>query len=236
MLPENEKNPEDCQNSRMNPVRRAIRWFNSPGNLEKTGIAFVAVSVLLVLLIFFPVIKEEVRYAVSSRNKLAEVESQEQLAQGKKDNPKDVIVPVDEDFGVVIPKISANAKVISEVDPQNSAVYQRALTKGVAHAKGTSLPGEGGNIFIFAHSTADFFEANRYNAVFYLLSKLEAGDDVYLFYKKQKYHYKVADQKTVGADEVSYLEKGNKNQLTLMTCWPPGTTMKRLIVVAEPEK
>jgi sortase A len=219
----------------MNPVRRAIRWFNSPWNLEKTGIAFVAVSVLLVLLIFFPVIKEEFRYAVSSRNNLAEVESQEQLARGKKDNPKDVIVPVDEDFGIVIPKISANAKVIPEVDPQDSAVYQRALTKGVAHAKGTSLPGESGNIFIFAHSTADFFEANRYNAVFYLLSKMEKGDEIHLFYKNQQYRYKVSDKKTVSSDEAKYLDKNAGDQLTLMTCWPPGTTMKRLIVIAKPE-
>jgi len=181
------------------------------------------------------VIKEEFRYAVSSRNNLAEVESQEQLARGKKDNPKDVIVPVDEDFGIVIPKISANAKVIPEVDPQDSAVYQRALTKGVAHAKGTSLPGESGNIFIFAHSTADFFEANRYNAVFYLLSKMEKGDEIHLFYKNQQYRYKVSDKKTVSSDEAKYLDKNAGDQLTLMTCWPPGTTMKRLIVIAKPE-
>jgi LPXTG-site transpeptidase (sortase) family protein len=105
----------------------------------------------------------------------------------------------------------------------------------VAHAKGTGLPGEGKNIFIFAHSTADFFEANRYNAVFYLLSKMENGDEIYLFYKNQKYRYKVSDKKTVKADEAKYLDKDAGDQLTLMTCWPPGTTMKRLIVIASPE-
>ena len=215
---------------------RISQWNKNAGKLEKTGIALVAVSVLLVLLIFYPVIREEVRYVVSSKNNLAEVESQEQLAQEKNDNSKDAIIPADEDFGIVIPKILANAKVILDVDPQNSDIYQRALTKGVAHAKGTGYPGEEKNIFIFAHSTADFFEANRYNAVFYLLSKMKKWDEIYLFYKNQKYRYEVSDKKTVEADEAKYLDKNAGDQLTLMTCWPPGTTMKRLIIIAQPAK
>jgi LPXTG-site transpeptidase (sortase) family protein len=213
---------------------RTNRWYRNPEIIEKTGIAFVAVSVLLAFLIFFPVIREEIRYAISSKNNSAKVETRKEAGQNKDGRKENVITPVDEDFGIVIPKISANAKVIAEVDSQNSDIYQWALTKGVAHAKGSSYPGEHGNIFIFAHSSADFFEANRYNAVFYLLSKLETGDDIYLFYKKQKYHYRVAEKKTVGADDVKYLEKNAGDQLTLMTCWPPGTTIKRLIVVAEP--
>ena len=29
--------------------------------------------------------------------------------------------------------------------------------------------------------------------------------------------------------------KNSQKQLTLMTCWPPGTTLKRLIVIATPK-
>jgi LPXTG-site transpeptidase (sortase) family protein len=218
----------------MNLARRAISRYNSFGKLEKTGIALIAVSVLLVISIFYPVIMEEIRYSVSPKNNSAKVESQEQATQEKNTDGENIIIPVDEDFGIVIPKISANAKVIPDVDAQNSAVYQRALTKGVAQAKGTSYPGENGNIFIFAHSSADFYEANRYNAVFYLLSKMEKGDEIYLFYKEKKYRYQVLEKKTVGADEINYLDKNAGNQLTLMTCWPPGTTLKRLVVIAKP--
>ena len=200
------------------------------------GIFLVAAAALILGRIFFPVIKEEVKYSFSPQAKNLTVASREE-AERKKDEKSDtgIIVPADEQFGIVIPKISANAKVIPEVDSQNPDIYQRALTKGVAHAKGSALPDEDGNIFIFAHSGADLLEANRYNAVFYLLSKLEVGDEVYLFYKGKKYRFQVEEKKNAGVGEVSYLEKNTpENQLTLMTCWPPGTTLKRLIVIAKP--
>lgn len=197
----------------------------------------ILVGFVVLSITYWPIIKEEVRYQFSDKGRNTEVVGKSEQAEKNPDEnggPK-IIVPVDEDFGIIIPKISANAKVIAEVDSQNSAVYQRALTKGVAQAKGTAYPNEKGNIFIFAHSSADFFEASRYNAVFYLLSKLETGDEIFLFYKGEKYSYAVSEKKTVGAEEASYLEKkSDKKQLTLMTCWPPGTTLKRLIIIANP--
>lgn len=216
---------------------RSLQLSNKVYWLYIAGIALVAMSVLLFLSIFFPVLKEEIRYQFSPKRNDVKVESQEESKKvGTERTSENLMVPVDEEFGIVIPKISANAKVIPEVDSQDANIYQRALTKGVAHAKGTSYPGEEGNIFIFAHSSADFFEASRYNAVFYLLSKLEKDDEIDIFYKKQKYRYRVDEKKTVNADNVEYLDKSSGNSLTLMTCWPPGTTLKRLLVIAYPSK
>ena len=192
------------------------------------------VSVILFGLIFLPVITSEVRYSLDS-NKSKQVISQEQ-AQLENVNPASVLVPVDEQFGIVIPKIEANAKVIANVDAQNPAAYQRALTQGVVQAAGSANPGEEGNIFIFAHSGQDILEANRYNAVFYLLSKLEKGDEIDIFYQGQKFQYSVTDKKTVSPEEVQYMDHiQGKKTLTLMTCWPGGTTWKRLVVIAEQE-
>jgi sortase A len=190
------------------------------------------VAVILFALIFSPVITSEVRYAFDS-NKSKKVVSQEE-AQTQSGNQKNILVPVDEEFGIVIPKIEANAKVIPNVDAENPAAYQRALTQGVAQAASSANPGEEGNIFIFAHSGQDALEANRYNAVFYLLSKLEKGDEIDIFYQKQKFQYLVTGKYTVSPEEVQYMDDTpGKNTLTLMTCWPGGTTLKRLIVRAE---
>ena len=192
----------------------------------------MTVSALILFFTFYPVIKEEIKYDFFPKKSDVKVETRSEV---KGVSTQDVIVPVDEEFGIVIPKIFANAKVIPEVDSQNSDIYQRALTKGVAHAKGTAFPDENGNTFIFAHSSADFFEASRYNAVFYLLSKLEMGDEIYLFYRGIKYQYRVTEKKNVSSEGASYLEKNTPEKiLTLMTCWPPGTTLKRLIVIAKP--
>jgi sortase A len=105
--------------------------------------------------------------------------------------------------------------------------YQVALTKGIAHAKGTKW-------FLFAHSAGNPLEANRYNAVFYLINKLMPGDEIDLYVKGQKYNYKATENKIVEAKEVQYMtENKDGRTLTLMTCWPPGTTLKRLLVIAK---
>jgi len=145
------------------------------------------------------------------------------------------IVPVDTNFGIVIPKIGANAKVIANVDWKNQGVYTEALSRGVAHAKGSALPGKVGNVFIFAHSAGNFYEANRYNAIFYLLDKLVKGDEIDIYYNGGKFTYFVTNKATVDGSQVQYLSGNDQTQtLTLMTCWPPGTTFKRLIIQAKP--
>lgn len=200
------------------------------------GVALVAAAVLLLLLTGYPIAKEEIRYALLPKAGKVSVLAREVAPPGSV--PEDeIIYPQDEEFGIVIPKIAANSRIIANVNWQNSQEYQRALTKGVAHARGSALPGTSGNIFLFAHSGVDFYEATRYNAVFYLVNKLEKGDEIDIFYQKQKFAYKVLEKTTVNPEEISYLEgdAGDKT-LTLMTCWPPGTTLKRMIVIAEQEK
>ncbi len=104
----------------------------------------------------------------------------------------------------------------------DSKIYQQALTRGVAHAKGTSTPDKSGNTFIFAHSAGNRYQANQFNAVFYLLNKLETGDEIILYYQSQKYIYTFNESKLVKGDEINYMSSNsNQNQLTLMTCWPP---------------
>ncbi|OGI22164.1 MAG: hypothetical protein A2808_04035 [Candidatus Moranbacteria bacterium RIFCSPHIGHO2_01_FULL_55_24] len=190
-------------------------------------------SLVLFLATFFPVLREEVAYRFEQDTIPPVLTKTEQAAKGET-GAEEVLVPVDEDFGIVIPKIRANAKVVADVDWQDSARYQRALQEGVAHAKGTAKPGESGNIFLFSHSGVDFYEAARYNAVFYLMNKLSAGDEIELFYQGVRYGYRVKEVKIVGAEETGYITgPGRGKTLTLMTCWPAGTTLKRLVVIAE---
>lgn len=207
------------------------------------GLALVAGSVCILWLTFEPMLREEWRYfSTTERLAAAPVRLQAELPVGEDEDSRSmaagfveqVIRPVDEEFGIVIPKIGANAKVVANVDWKDGAVYQRALTQGVAHAAGTAVPGQPGNIFVFAHSGIDFYEAVRYNAVFYLLNKLEPGDEITLTYQRQKFLYRVTEQKIVAPEDISYLTGDPAREtLTLMTCWPAGTTLRRLVVVAE---
>lgn len=138
------------------------------------------------------------------------------------------------DNTLVIPKINASSPLIYNVDPFTKSVYQDALKNGVAHAKGTSLPGEDGTVFLFAHSSGNPWELTRYNTVFLRLSELERGDSILLYANNTTYEYTVAEKKEVWPQEVSYLkEVSDENILILQTCTPIGTDLKRLLVFAE---
>jgi len=166
---------------------------------------------------YFPLAKNEVEYQLN-KTKRQKIEE---------------IIPLSREFGIVIPKLVINVKVIKNVNPYDTNIYQKALTQGVAHAEGTSLPGEGGNIFIFSHSSENFYEAVRYNSIFYLLPKLELGDTITLYYNNNRFDYHVSEKKVVDPGDIKYLNANSeKPQLTLMTCYPPGTNLKRFIVVA----
>ncbi|HAI63238.1 MAG: sortase family protein [candidate division WWE3 bacterium GW2011_GWF2_41_45] len=197
----------------------------------RLGIGFVGLSLVLLLAIFYPNIVNELKYRLSPPKADAEVKL---TPSDPQNNGNDYIVAADPYLSIVVPKIGANARIIQDVNPLDSKSYQKALTQGVAHARGTALPGQVGNVFLFAHSSDNFINANRYNSVFYLLNKMEKGDKIYLIFNRRKFVYSVTETKIVSAEEISYMDPESETaKVTLMTCWPAGTTLRRLVVVAE---
>jgi len=175
----------------------------------------IALGIGVLVYVFFPVAKTEIQYQTHELTLPA------------------TVTPNDTQLGVVIPKIGANSSIVANVDPYDSAVYQQALTKGVAHAKGTVLPGDQGAAFLFSHSSTDLLTASKYNSVFYLLSKLENGDPITIYRDRQAIPFVVTEKKIVKPNEVAFLTGTTPNPtLTLMTCWPPGTDFERLLVFA----
>ena len=145
------------------------------------------------------------------------------------------LVPKDPDFSVVIPKLGANENVIPQVNSANEKDYLAALEQGVAHAAGTALPGENQHVYLFAHSTNTFSNVSRYNAIFYLLYKLENGDEVNIYHKGVRHRYAVTGKTIVDPSEIQYLTRKTDTEfVTLQTCWPPGTVAQRMLVFAEP--
>ena len=143
------------------------------------------------------------------------------------------VTPVNTDFSVVIPKIDVNTPVVADVDPGNKAEYLAALNHGAAHAKGTAKPGQVGNAYIFAHSTANPLNIEKYAAVFTLLDKLSIGDRITTFYQGKRFDYQIDQKYTVDFNDVSPLTATFDHPvLTLQTCDPPGTEFHRLILVS----
>lgn len=153
---------------------------------------------------------------------------------GSVSSSENTIIPVSTEYGIVIEKINANARIVANVNPGNESEYTQALTQGVAAALGSTPPGEPGNLYLFSHSTDAPWNIVRYNAIFYLLRELAPGDRVIIFYQNRRYDYIVFDKAIAKPTDVSYLtNKYDYPVLTLQTCDPPGTLLNRLIIRAK---
>ncbi|OGY25461.1 MAG: hypothetical protein A2Z24_01970 [Candidatus Woykebacteria bacterium RBG_16_44_10] len=203
--------------------------------------ALVITGVVFSFMAFSPFVKQEIWYWWKSHFETSStrVEETTQPAKVKAiELPSLSVEPESKEFGIVIEKIGVNTPVVANVNPSSYPEYIEAMTRGVAHARGTAFPGsakaENNNVFLFAHSAMNRVGAPKYNSVFYLLRKLEAGDRVTTFYQGKRYDYVVADKKVVQATDIQYLTEPSKEPiLTLQTCDPPGMNIRRLIVTAK---
>ncbi len=131
------------------------------------------------------------------------------------------------EYKLSIPKININdAKVV---------VNGEDLSKSLVQFLAQSLPGEYGNIIIFGHSTLpQLYNPKDYKTIFTYLPSLDRKDNIYLKVGDVSYEYKIYDMFVVDPDEVSVLEQNSSaSYLTLITCVPPGTYWKRLVIKAK---
>lgn len=130
-------------------------------------------------------------------------------------------------FFLTVPKLKIkDAKVL--VDSLN-------FYDNLSHFPGSALPGEAGNAFITGHSVLpQFANPENYRTIFTNLSDLEVGDDIFVELEGQTFHYTVQYSKIVDPHDLSVLSpiSAQGRNLTLMTCVPPGTSTKRLIVIS----
>jgi LPXTG-site transpeptidase (sortase) family protein len=142
---------------------------------------------------------------------------------------------------IVIPRIGENIPLLDTKVASGSSfetmheTFMEELRGGVVRYPGTALPGEMGNVFVFGHSSNYPWVKSDYNDVFALLDTLENGDEITIYYNQKKFTYRVTDRAVVKPGDVKTLESRDhtKKELSLMTCWPIGTTLERIIIFAE---
>jgi len=218
--------------------------YDKPVFSQALGLIIFLISSFALYLSLGPTVASEVKFHLSQLKKGAIRIAKNEPAKPKKIQFADLLgkiefeqipAPVDVNFGIVIPKIGVNVKVVSNVDAENPSLFTKALKQGVAHAAGTALPDQEGTVFIFGHSTDYAWNVARFNAVFYQIKDLEIGDEINVFYDARRYFYKVTEKRTVSATDTGFLtEPVIGRRLVLQTCWPPGTTKERLLVFARP--
>ena len=119
-----------------------------------------------------------------------------------------------------IPQLGISSVILEGVESET-------LRVALGHVPGTSLPGQPGNVVIAGHRDT-FFRPLR---------KVEMCDEVSVTTTGRTYYYQVRSFEVVDPRNVNALRFHNKDELTLITCYPfsyIGPAPKRFVVHAEP--
>ncbi|MBU2592219.1 sortase [Patescibacteria group bacterium] len=109
------------------------------------------------------------------------------------------------------------------------------LKQILVHYNDTAFPGKLGNAVIFGHSVLpQFFNPENYLTIFSTLYRLREGDEILVDFDGVSYRYLVEDLFEVSPKDLSVLEQRySERRLSLITCSPPGTYLRRLVVRAK---
>lgn len=142
------------------------------------------------------------------------------INMNKKGNPKV------SSYTISIPKIQISNAFVSTIDNN--------VGDHLINYQGTSVPGDLGNAVIFGHSTLpQLFNPKDYKTIFANAYKLKIGDEIYTKVNNVTYLYKIYGINVVDPSDTSaFIQNYDNSYITLVTCTPPGTVWKRLIIKA----
>lgn len=142
---------------------------------------------------------------------------------------------VPDEFYLTIEKLGIErARVITDLDARDEALYLPYLEDGIGHLLGSAYPGDWGNAFLFGHSASPlFYNPTDYTRIFSTLPTLELGDRIKVELGDKEYIYQVEEKRVVDPDaDLANFRVSPGRKLTLMTCVPPGLKTKRLMVIS----
>lgn len=146
----------------------------------------------------------------------------------------DANTPVSSTPEVIIPKINVEIPVVYGMTTVAESAVENELENGVVHYATTPMPGQQGNAVFFGHSSNNILNKGKYKFAFVLLHTLQVGDTFMLTNNGKRYTYQIYQRQVVDPSQVSVLGDAAKpNSATLITCDPPGTSLKRLVVTGQ---
>lgn len=131
-----------------------------------------------------------------------------------------------------VPSLKIDAPILWSSDPKN---FDKDLQSGVVHYPGTALPGQIGTAYISGHSSNYIWAKGNYNHIFTYLGNLadNASFQVTVTQKNGKQailHYVVTGRQEYAPDDIAQFQNRGDSTVALSTCWPVGSTAKRLVV------
>lgn len=138
---------------------------------------------------------------------------------------------------IKIDKLGIDAPMVwSKTDVEDKMLAD--LENGVSHYLKTAAPGQNGNMIVSGHSSNYIWAKGNYNHIFKDLNDLENGDiiSVQTVQKNGRmitYQYRISDKFVTDPNDERIFAETPTPTLTLSTCWPLGTNLRRIIIKAD---
>lgn len=131
---------------------------------------------------------------------------------------------------IIISKIGIRAPIIVSQSADAKKILED-LKSGVSLYPGSAKPGSvSGKTVILGHSSEHIWQKGDYPTVFNLINKLEKGDEITIVFDGRTYVYRVEEKFVKTPRQIK--KEVKKDGLYLMSCWPVGTDLKRIVVRA----
>ncbi len=220
--------------------------------LKIAGLGFIILGASFFLYFFFPVLSYQLFLKNAFENSAIEVPIPKYLLVNKNNDLGSLAVSsfrsLTSDFTDarnwypnLLPqnqeaKINSYLISIPKLKIENAEVSTRDydLEKHLVQYIGTSIPGVNGTTVIFGHSTLpQLFNPKNYKTIFATAHNLKTGDEILTTVRGITYKYKIFSIVVTDPSDTNILSQSFDNSyVTLVTCTPPGTIWKRLVVRA----
>jgi LPXTG-site transpeptidase (sortase) family protein len=224
---------DESKNPLYHPVSRRF-VFNMafyPVLFTSLGVFFLITQIIFPLVVFTSA-EESYKPAEASVLGIASGFSKFEFEELTDERGRTTKGDIPEEYYLTIPKLNIRRAVVDSAPPDYDP------SDALGHYIGSTMPGLSGNTFIYGHSVLPaFFNPRNYKTIFSTLHLLNIGDEIDIEYNNKKYTYRIESKVDLKPQDVNPL-KGfkpaylNESTVTLMTCYPPGTKMRRLLVNA----
>jgi sortase A len=230
------------------------KTLNFKKYIKLVGVVFIGIGAFFIFYFFFPLISYQIFIASAFSKNNIEVPIPKSLVVNNNTNTLSSLIAqgisslttdftdarnwyptlspqVDEkntieSYSLTIPKINIENAVVSTID------YN--LAEHLVQYFGTSIPGENGTAVIFGHSTLpQLFDPKNYKTIFANAHNLKVGDELFATVSGITYKYKIFSIVVTSPEDTNMFSQSyDHSYLTIVTCTPPGTIWKRLVVRA----
>lgn len=136
---------------------------------------------------------------------------------------------------IVIPGINITAPLIIASDETDATKLKALLDDGAIVYPDSVLFGQKGQTIVLGHSAPPNWPEIKHDTIFSRLSELGYNDKIIAVYNDKTYTYKVVHNEIIEKGGNIPRIEDSDNELVLVTCWPPGRDLKRMIVQASLE-